>query len=218
MPAKGSPVFVDTRAFPCCFEAPRREHSRKPKEFYEVISRVTLGPRLDIFSRESRAGFAQFGNEISKFEAACGQVSIGRERGGHLRENVATFDKNAGHQKGNKQRQADTTNSGDKKSQKPNTPLPSKPSRVGSLPVATFEDAHFSEHEHLRDMPNIDKEMSAFEDAHPLNATGNQNAMRQVRRRVTAQVRPGQFLGELEYVAVEFKWTPDLVCALRDRE
>ena len=70
-------------------------------------SRVTLGPRLDIFLRESRAGFAQFGNEISKFEAACGQVSIGRERGVHLRENVATFDKNAGHQKGNKQRQAE---------------------------------------------------------------------------------------------------------------
>ena len=56
--------------------------------------------------------------------------------------------------------------------------------------------------------------MSAFEDAHPLNATGNQNAMRQVRRRVTAQVRPGQFLGELEYVAVEFKWTPDELASL----
>jgi hypothetical protein len=39
-----------------------------------------------------------------------GQVSIGSKKGGHLRENVATFDKNAedSHQKGNKQRQKRT--------------------------------------------------------------------------------------------------------------
>jgi hypothetical protein len=52
---------------------------------------------------------------------------------------------------------------------------------VWSLPVATVEDAHLSEHEHLehlhyksktyqnehlRDVPNIDKEMSTFENAH----------------------------------------------------
>ena len=67
---KGAPEFIDTKAFPCCFAAPRREHSRKPDEFYDVIRRVTNGPRIDVFSREARDGFSQYGNEVSKFEAA----------------------------------------------------------------------------------------------------------------------------------------------------
>lgn len=66
---KGSPRFADTKAFSCCFEAPRREHSRKPDEFYDLIRRVTNGPRIDVFSREARAGFDQFGNEPKKFAA-----------------------------------------------------------------------------------------------------------------------------------------------------
>lgn len=66
---KGTPSFIDTKAFNCCFDAPRREHSRKPDEFYEVIARVTEGPRIDVFSREKRAGFSQFGNEIDRFVA-----------------------------------------------------------------------------------------------------------------------------------------------------
>lgn len=64
---KGSPEFIDTKAFNCCFEAPRREHSRKPDEFYELIKRVTDEPRIDFFSRELREGFDQFGNETRKF-------------------------------------------------------------------------------------------------------------------------------------------------------
>lgn len=67
---KGTPKFIDTKGFPCCFNAPRREHSRKPDEFYEIMSLVTKGPRIDVFSREFRDGFAQFGNEISKFAEA----------------------------------------------------------------------------------------------------------------------------------------------------
>lgn len=63
----GTPEFLDTKAFSCCFEAPRREHSRKPDEFYSLIARVTDQPRIDVFSRESRQGFDQFGNETRKF-------------------------------------------------------------------------------------------------------------------------------------------------------
>jgi N6-adenosine-specific RNA methylase IME4/ParB-like chromosome segregation protein Spo0J len=67
---KGAPQFVDTKDFFCCFEGKRREHSRKPDEFYGVIRRVTQEPRIDVFSREPRPGFAQFGNEAEKFSKA----------------------------------------------------------------------------------------------------------------------------------------------------
>lgn len=68
---RGKPSFADTKAFPCCFEAPRREHSRKPDEFYETIARVTAGTRLDIFSRGAHEGFARYGNESEKFSGAA---------------------------------------------------------------------------------------------------------------------------------------------------
>lgn len=68
---KGSPTFAETKAFNACFEAPRREHSRKPDEFYDLIRRVTAGPRIDIFSREPREGFSQFGNEADLFAGAA---------------------------------------------------------------------------------------------------------------------------------------------------
>lgn len=67
---KGTPKFVDTKAFPCCFSGRRREHSRKPDEFYDLIARVTDGKRIDVFSREKRAGFDQSGFETDKFESA----------------------------------------------------------------------------------------------------------------------------------------------------
>jgi N6-adenosine-specific RNA methylase IME4 len=66
---KGGVPFIDTKQFFTCFQAPRREHSRKPDEFYDLIRRVTAEPRIDIFSREPREGFDQFGNETGKFAA-----------------------------------------------------------------------------------------------------------------------------------------------------
>lgn len=67
----GSPEFIDTKAFNCCFDADRGEHSRKPNEFYDLIRRVTPDGRVDIFSREKRPGFDQFGNEPDKFREAA---------------------------------------------------------------------------------------------------------------------------------------------------
>jgi len=64
---KGAPKFVDTKKFPCCFEGKRREHSRKPDEFYDTVRRVTDESRLDMFARERRDGFDQYGNEADKF-------------------------------------------------------------------------------------------------------------------------------------------------------
>ncbi len=66
---KGSLQFDDTKQFQTCFSALRREHSRKPDEFYELIRRVSPEPRLDMFSRQPHNGFDQFGNEATKYKA-----------------------------------------------------------------------------------------------------------------------------------------------------
>jgi N6-adenosine-specific RNA methylase IME4 len=47
--------------------SPRREHSRKPDEFYARVERYADGPRLDLFARELRPCWTAYGDEISKF-------------------------------------------------------------------------------------------------------------------------------------------------------
>jgi N6-adenosine-specific RNA methylase IME4 len=48
--------------------APRREHSRKPEEVYARIERYCVGPRLELFARESRPGWTGWGNERTRFD------------------------------------------------------------------------------------------------------------------------------------------------------
>lgn len=52
------------------FFAPVREHSRKPDEFYNLVREVSPEPRIDVFSREKREGFDQYGDETAKFRRA----------------------------------------------------------------------------------------------------------------------------------------------------
>ena len=49
------------------FKGKVREHSRKPDEFYDLVKKVSPDPRIDIFSREKRDGFDQWGCEANKF-------------------------------------------------------------------------------------------------------------------------------------------------------
>jgi len=39
-------------------------HSKKPKFFQEIIEKVSLAPRIELFAREKRQGWDCFGNEV----------------------------------------------------------------------------------------------------------------------------------------------------------
>tara|TARA_B100000131_G_scaffold295127_1_gene311853 strand:- start:14131 stop:14730 length:600 start_codon:yes stop_codon:yes gene_type:complete len=47
--------------------APRREHSRKPEEFYRYVEQRSKGPYLDLYSRTSRPGWTGVGNQSGKW-------------------------------------------------------------------------------------------------------------------------------------------------------
>lgn len=42
----------------------KREHSRKPDELYNVIEQCSPGPYLELFARNNRRGWKQWGNEV----------------------------------------------------------------------------------------------------------------------------------------------------------
>jgi N6-adenosine-specific RNA methylase IME4 len=63
---KGKPYWSNT-TFRDILNEPRREHSRKPDSFFDMIEKITLGRRLEYFSREKRTGWEVFGNDVNKF-------------------------------------------------------------------------------------------------------------------------------------------------------
>ena len=68
MGACGKPYFLDTKGFNMAKSWPRKEHSVKPVGFYDLLRRVTPGPRLDVFGRRRIAGFTSWGNEAPEGE------------------------------------------------------------------------------------------------------------------------------------------------------
>ncbi len=74
---RGRPKFLETKAFRTanCWDAPRNRSAAagawgrqiancaKPEEFYELVSRVTPAPRLDMFARREIEGFDSWGLE-----------------------------------------------------------------------------------------------------------------------------------------------------------
>lgn len=66
--AVGSPAYGP--ALPSIFDGVRREHSRKPDEFYALVDRFAPDAwKIDLFSRQSRAGWITWGNQATKFDA-----------------------------------------------------------------------------------------------------------------------------------------------------
>ena len=64
---KGKPVFRDNHGIRDIIREPRREHSRKPDGFYELVDSLCVGRKLDFFSRESREGWCSYGNDTERF-------------------------------------------------------------------------------------------------------------------------------------------------------
>lgn len=63
---KGKPYWNNT-TYRDILTEPRREHSRKPDSFFEMVENITLGRKLEYFSREKRNNWEIFGNDTNKF-------------------------------------------------------------------------------------------------------------------------------------------------------
>ena len=46
------------------FNWPRGRHSEKPAAFFDMVERVSPGPRLEMFARTTRLGWQSWGNEV----------------------------------------------------------------------------------------------------------------------------------------------------------
>jgi len=63
---KGSPPWTNTTET-TLLVAPARADSQKPNEFYAIVDKICQGPRIDMFSREKRDGWDQWGDECDRF-------------------------------------------------------------------------------------------------------------------------------------------------------
>ena len=64
--ARGRPVFLHGN-HATLLEAARREHSRKPEEFYALVEATSPGGKLELFCRQLRKGWQSYGNDMGKF-------------------------------------------------------------------------------------------------------------------------------------------------------
>lgn len=68
------------KAFPSIFDGIARQHSRKPDELYALIDRCCpKANKLDLFSRQVRPGWSNWGREATKFDDGD-PASMKRER------------------------------------------------------------------------------------------------------------------------------------------
>lgn len=46
------------------FNWPRGSHSQKPKEFFDIVEKISPGPFLEMYARQERTGWDSFGNHL----------------------------------------------------------------------------------------------------------------------------------------------------------
>lgn len=46
----------------------KREHSRKPDEFYDIVEACSPGPYLELFARGTRPGWSAWGNQAEEYD------------------------------------------------------------------------------------------------------------------------------------------------------
>lgn len=73
---RGKPPLPEV-APPSVLHAVNRGHSQKPPEIYPVAERLGAGPRLELFARERRHGWASWGNQLSETAQAALEVLDG---------------------------------------------------------------------------------------------------------------------------------------------
>jgi N6-adenosine-specific RNA methylase IME4/ParB-like chromosome segregation protein Spo0J len=64
--SRGKPVFIHG-THSTVLEAARREHSRKPEEFYTLVEATCAGGKVELFCRQQRSGWQIYGNDTNKF-------------------------------------------------------------------------------------------------------------------------------------------------------
>jgi len=76
-PRAGNPFGMDGQFVPAThgtwFNWPRGRHSEKPAAFFDLVERVSPGPRLEMFARTTRLGWESWGNEVPCISNAGGQ-------------------------------------------------------------------------------------------------------------------------------------------------
>lgn len=60
---RGKPKVLD-HSIRSRFRAPVQKHSQKPDLFYEIVEKLTPGPRLELFARRHRQGWFCLGDEL----------------------------------------------------------------------------------------------------------------------------------------------------------
>lgn len=56
--------LIDSHRELSVFSAQRRAHSEKPAEFYALVERLCVGPRVELFARRHRPGWDCLGSEL----------------------------------------------------------------------------------------------------------------------------------------------------------
>jgi N6-adenosine-specific RNA methylase IME4 len=66
---RGKPIFLKGN-HTTVVEAARREHSRKPDEFYTLVEATCPGSKVELFCRQHRVGWKMYGNATDFFGTA----------------------------------------------------------------------------------------------------------------------------------------------------